>query len=49
MMHQLFNAKERSKDEWIALFAAADKRFAVKSFISLPPAVLATIVVEWTA
>lgn len=49
MMHQLFNAKERSKDEWIALFAAADNRFKVKDFITLPPAVLSTIVVEWVA
>ncbi|RDW73635.1 hypothetical protein BP5796_07077 [Coleophoma crateriformis] len=48
MMHLLFNAKERSRDDWIALFAAADPRFHVESFTVVPPAVLSTIVVVWT-
>uniref|UniRef100_A0A8H7K1D9 O-methyltransferase domain-containing protein n=1 Tax=Bionectria ochroleuca TaxID=29856 RepID=A0A8H7K1D9_BIOOC len=48
MMHELFNAKERSKDEWVAFFAAADPRFKVESFIKSPSAVLSTIIVIWT-
>ena len=48
MMHQLFNAKERSKEEWIALFAAADPRFKVESFILIPPAIISTITAVWT-
>jgi len=48
IMHQLFNAKERSRDEWTALFIAADQRFRVESFISVPAVVLSTIVVLWT-
>ncbi len=47
MMHQLFNARERSKEEWTALFLAADSRFEVESFTLIPPAVLSTIVLTW--
>lgn len=48
MMHQLFNAKERSKTEWTDLFAAADPRFKVESFILVPPSIIYTITAMWT-
>ncbi|ETS86138.1 hypothetical protein PFICI_04163 [Pestalotiopsis fici W106-1] len=36
MMHMCANAQERSREDWEALLAAADKRFEIE-FISTPP------------
>lgn len=48
MMHQLFNAKERSQEEWTALFKAADARFEVESFVLKPPSIISVITAVWT-
>ncbi|KAF2809792.1 S-adenosyl-L-methionine-dependent methyltransferase [Mytilinidion resinicola] len=42
-MKQLFNSKERSAQEWMDLFAAADNRFSLERIISSPGSILAVI------
>ncbi|KAH8202532.1 hypothetical protein TruAng_003340 [Truncatella angustata] len=45
--HMCANAKERSRDDWVALLAAADERFEIES-ISIPPhSALSIINVLW--
>jgi hypothetical protein len=46
-MKIVFNAKERSRDDWYALFTAADKRFRVVSIHTPPGAGVAIIEVAW--
>lgn len=48
MMGMCANAKERSYDDWVALLAAADRRFQVRGVIRPPHAILSIIEVVWT-
>jgi hypothetical protein len=42
------NAKERTREDWVALFAAADSRFKLERVISPPHSALSVIEVVWT-
>ena len=48
MMGMCANAQERSYDDWVALLAAADRRFQVRGVIRPPHAILSIIEVAWT-
>lgn len=48
MMGMCANAQERSYDDWVALMAAADRRFQVRGVIRPPHAILSIIEVVWT-
>ncbi|OTA55081.1 S-adenosyl-L-methionine-dependent methyltransferase [Hypoxylon sp. EC38] len=41
------NAKERTKEDWMALLSAADERFEIKSIITPPQSVHSIIEVTW--
>ncbi|KAI1860016.1 uncharacterized protein JN550_011700 [Neoarthrinium moseri] len=47
LMHLCANAKERSRDDWVALFALADQRFRIKSITTPPHSALSIIEVTW--
>ena len=42
-----FNSRERYLDEWKALLAAADKRFALHKVVQLEGSLLAMLEVHW--
>ena len=48
MMGMCANAQERSYDDWVALLAAADRRFRMRGVIRPPHAILSIIEVVWT-
>lgn len=48
VMTTIQNAKERDIDDWTALFARADQRFAIVKVVEPPGSGLALLVVEWT-
>ncbi|KAI0123461.1 S-adenosyl-L-methionine-dependent methyltransferase [Xylariales sp. AK1849] len=48
IMQMCANAKERSRDDWVALLAAADKRFQIVSVTTPPHSALSIIEVIWT-
>lgn len=46
-MLELFNAKERERDDWVELFERADSRFVVRSIQKPPGSILSFIEVVW--
>lgn len=47
VMKIMYNAKERSRDDWEALFSAVDKRFKLVSIRIPPGAGISIIEVAW--
>lgn len=46
-MNTIFNSKERTRDDWVALLNQADSRFKLKSIVTPPHASLSVIEVVW--
>ncbi|KAI8949865.1 S-adenosyl-L-methionine-dependent methyltransferase [Xylaria longipes] len=47
VMNTVFNSKERTRDDWIALLNQADSRFKLKSIVTPPHASLSVIEIVW--
>lgn len=43
-----YNSRERTEEDWRALFAAADHRFAFKGVTTLPGASLSLVEAVWS-